>query len=783
MHRSLLLLAGLVTMALPVAKARPYTSQSDSPKEKSLTWGVYAFLGQEETRAIYEPLARRLQQSLPGYQVQLEILPLPELTQAALEKRLDILSTNPTHFIELRHKIPGTAPIATLVNSDPDGSPQTLLGGCIFARAEDTSRLTLNDLKTARIAFPSTSHLGGYLAQIFELHFAGIRLPPEARLLPTGSHKTSLKALVEGRADIAFVRTGIAESMIAHGEISPSAIRLLNPQNHPGFHWLCSTRLYPEWPVLALPHTQTEKIRHAAAALLLMESSEPALKAAKIHGFTIPADYQSVDELARALRLPPYDKIPDFTLADIWAKYHHFILVVLLSAAAIAALTTAWLLSLRRQIAIQARLRDQLEQANQSLKNAAAQASQTAQFKADFLATMSHEIRTPLNGLLGILHLLSGDPSLPPHAANHIQIALKSGESLLRLLSDILDLSKIESGRMTIQTAPFDLHLLLREQLNAHAPARQNSTVQPLLEIDPATPRWVTGDAARIGQILGNLLSNAFKFTSTGHVVLRARPLTSSPDTPILRFEVEDTGPGIPPSFRPSLFERFEQADPSAARRLRGTGLGLAICKHLTTLMGGHIGVESTPGKGSLFWLELPLPPAPAPSPEQSQQSPPPSLPQTQNSSTPSSHASPKTTSDAPSPATPQSKPSVLVVEDNPTNQLVASGLLKKLGCEPFIASSGAEAIEKISRQPFDLILMDVQMPDMDGFQTTQTLRSQFAPSTLPPIIAMTAHAMPGDRQRCLDSGMDDYLTKPVKPQELGAKLRQWLPTKFPQSP
>jgi signal transduction histidine kinase/CheY-like chemotaxis protein len=373
----------------------------------------------------------------------------------------------------------------------------------------------------------------------------------------------------------------------------------------------------------------------------------------------------------------------------------------------------------------------------ESLLEAKAQAEAASQAKSVFLATMSHEIRTPLNGVLGMTQALAADPTLKPGHRARLETIRQSGEALLAILNDILDLSKIEAGKLELESIEFDIGEIAR---NAHAsfkPLAAEKRLDFKLEIRPEAHGIYLGDPTRVRQVLFNLISNALKFTERGEIGVLIERLADGD----LRLSVSDSGVGIDPAHLDRIFGQFEQADATSTRRYGGTGLGLAICRDLCGLMGGEITAESEPGRGSRFAITLPLPKMSG------------------SMGTPSPQASGEPLEEAEAGAL-----RILAAEDNPTNQLVLKALLAQVGVEPVLVRNGALAVEAWRTSDFDLILMDIQMPVMDGMAAAKAIRYEEAEMgrARTPIIAVTADAMAHQVAEYLAVGMDAHVAKPI---------------------
>lgn len=393
-----------------------------------------------------------------------------------------------------------------------------------------------------------------------------------------------------------------------------------------------------------------------------------------------------------------------------------------------------------------------LQGALDEMRAAKEEAERASRAKSDFVSRMSHELRTPMNAILGFAQLLESETLTPEHR-DYVGEINRAGSHLLELINKVLDLAKIEAGQLTIEHIPFDLRHTLDEVAALVSERAKSKGVELRFYAAPDLPKCILGDPTRLRQVLINLIGNAEKFTLQGSIEIRIEPVANSTQ---IQFSVRDSGIGMDAATLKRLFQPFAQADESTTRKFGGTGLGLKISQDLVQAMGGNIQVESEPGKGSRFWFDLPADAAPD-----------------RDTTTPFEIERPEDRS-----AEVPLHGHILLVEDNRINQVVAARMLDKMGLTYDIANHGGESIDRLLEKDYDLILMDMEMPQVDGPEATRRIRAMEAAAGKKPIpiIAMTANALHEDRDRCIDSGMNDHMAKPVEMSKLDELLRKWMP-------
>jgi PAS domain S-box-containing protein len=403
-----------------------------------------------------------------------------------------------------------------------------------------------------------------------------------------------------------------------------------------------------------------------------------------------------------------------------------------------------------RDVTLRNRQARELQEAIEVAQQARIEAESANLAKTEFLAVMSHEIRTPLTSISGFVDLLTHTGRLTRQQRRYIELVRTANVALLAIVNDILDFSKVEAGQVEIECRAFSLLALIHNTLAIARVAATTKSLHLEYSVDPGVPEWLMGDHARLRQVLLNLLSNAVKFTDVGSIALNVRKDSATDGRERIRFSVTDTGIGIPAAQQYRLFKKFSQVDSSVSRRHGGTGLGLAICKRLVELMNGEIGVVSEIGKGSTLWFTADLPPASKPEIE------------------PNSELTPE-----------ESDPGdarILVVDDLDTNREIVEAYLEDIGYHIDTVGSGVEAIQALGSERYDLVLMDIRMPIMDGVTATRHIRDMPHPIKDIPIIAMTGNVLPQQVRSYLDAGMNDHIGKPIERAQLYNNVRRWLP-------
>ena len=746
----------LVTNATVMASGSQIASSPQS-QETIIRVGVLSPWGAEKTKGRWQPTLDYLSEQIPEHSFQFTSLNFENYEALVAQQQVDFVLINSGLYVELERSYDARR-IATLRNLRLD-EPYTEYGAVIFAKAEEGQPKTLDiqELKGKSFARLPDSSFASWMITwhtLMENQIDPARDLGEITVFNT--FEEVVKAVNEGRVEAGAVRTDALERLANAGEIELDDFAIYNAQSVQTFPFLHSSELYPEWPFATLEHTPIDLAEDVSVALLGIPPGHPATEAGRYHSWTIPAVYEPVHELFRDLRVSPYEDWGKVSLVQAVHQHRYWLL---LATVGIGSLTYGGVRSAERK-----RTEDQLRQANielegrvhertQELKLAKERSDIANQAKSDFLANMSHELRTPLNGILGYAQILRRAKTLPEKERSGIDIIYQCGTHLLTLINDVLDLSKIEARKLEL--VPVGLHFpaLLQSVVEMCKIKAEQKGIDFIYRPSSRLPEGVKADEKRLRQVLINLLGNAIKFTDGGSVTLQVDVLSTSERQAEILFQVIDTGVGIADSDYEKLFESFEQVG-DRQKQSKGTGLGLAISQRIVQLMGSTIQVKSQPGQGSEFFFTLQL-------------------------SVAGDWAQQRQIRGAERIVGYEGRQrQILVVDDRWENRAVLSNLLEPLNFAIVEAEHGAEGLEKLNEQTPDLVITDLSMPVMDGFEFLRQVRASEKLKATKTIVS-SASVSYIDQQTALDSGGDDFLTKPVDAEELLKLLSTHLQLKW----
>ncbi|CAK0767989.1 hypothetical protein WCLP8_4180009 [uncultured Gammaproteobacteria bacterium] len=689
------------------------------PGETPLRLGVLASSDSNEVLAHWQPLADYLGRIIPGRPFSVVPVGFVEISGVVERGAVDFVIANAAQSIDLEGRF-GLVRLATMATQIADGSGLVRTGGTVFTRAERTDLNDWPDLRGKILAIPDPFALGGWLAPWREM--ADRDLDPTADLRAVtvvGGYEAAVAAVLSGQAEAGAVRSGFLETLIAAGRLDPAAIRLFAPRTTPGFPLAHSTRLYPERSLSALRHVPEPLARQVTIALLTLGAEDPAAVAAGIVGWTVPPDHTAIHELFRELGLGPYHNL--WRVAVVRAAWHHWPQV---------ALGAALFLILAGVFIYVGVVNFRLIQmvTGRSLR-----------IKSEFLANMSHELRTSMTGVLGMTDFLF-DTSLSDEQKKYLGVLRSSARMLLTVLNDLFDYSRVESGQLVLEQVDFNVADSVRDVVGLLETTASRKGLLLHAEIDESESYWVCGDSIRLQQVLFNFVGNAVRFIPRGQIIVRFSVQGAFDDIVLLRFEVEADDPNLSERQCSWLIDALTRENSAAPWRWFGDpGFGLATSRRLVASMGGMIGTETKPGAGVLFWFSArlkrgrPLPAAPT--------------------------------------AVPGRSLRILLAEDNPINRMLVTLGLEKMGHRVDGVGNGLLAVIAAGQQRYDVVLMDMQMPVMDGMEATRRIRSLPHPFNRVAVFALTADAMVEHRSYYMRAGLNEFLIKPIDWQRLGQAL------------
>ncbi|HLP17764.1 MAG TPA: PhnD/SsuA/transferrin family substrate-binding protein [Bacteroidota bacterium] len=582
-----------------------------APDEAPLRLGVLAYRPKPQTREQWQPVATYLESMLKKH-IQLDVYDNEELNAAASRHAVDVVITTAYHYILLRHTCGLSTPLATL-NSREREFTLNAYGGVIFTRADHREITSLTDLAGKRIAAVSKDAFGGYQMQSLEFAEAGVPLPAGDKLLLTGQpHDRVIEAVIAGRADAGFIRTGVLESLIHSGKIDSGAVRIINPRNSPTYPFAVSTRLYPEWPVSVMPQIDKELAARLAAALYLLPHDSFKGPASVIHGFEIPANYDGAENLLRVLHLPPFDRTPEVSLADLWRTYRYWIVALIGSLLLLAGSSTGLVFMYRKsrqslrdveRLSIERKYaEEQIRQFNQELEQRVA--DRTAQLEAAnkeleaFAYSISHNLRAPLRHIDGYIEILRQNTqmSLEEPAQHYMRLVCESAEYMGMLIDDLLSFARM--NRIKLGAASVNSCVLVNEVIDSLHAERSNRDIEWRIGMLPV----ISGDEAMLRTVFINLISNALKFTRCRtHPVIE---IGSTDSVNEVTFFIRDNGVGFDMQYAPKLFGVFQRLH--RADEFEGTGIGLAKVHRIIERHGGRTWADGKIDEGATFYFSVP---------------------------------------------------------------------------------------------------------------------------------------------------------------------------------